>query len=95
MARGRYAEQLSRWFEHFPRERFLIVQSERMFLEPSSVLDQTLDFLGLPEMELEAYDVYNVGSYASMAEDTRTSLEDHFRPHNEALFRLMGRRFDW
>ena len=94
-ARGRYAEQLSWWFEHVPRERFLIIQSERMFREPQAVLDGTLEFLDLPGMELDTYDVFNPGSYSDLDEGTRDLLEDHFRPHNEDLYRLLGERYDW
>src|SRR5262245_42743754 len=34
VARGRYAEQLSRWREHFPADRMLVVRSEDFFADP-------------------------------------------------------------
>ena len=30
-----------------------------------------------------------------MKSETRKFLEDFFRPHNEKLFKLIGKRFDW
>ncbi len=43
VARGRYAEQLARWFEHVPRERVLVVRTEEL----NTRYPQVLDFLGL------------------------------------------------
>jgi hypothetical protein len=95
MARGRYAEQLTRWFDHIPRERFLVLKSEEMFKDPRSTFDRTLEFLDLPPMTLEGFDVFNPGGYPSMDEKTHKRLEDHFQGPNEDLHRLLGRSFDW
>jgi hypothetical protein len=95
MSRGRYAEQLRKWFDVFPMDRFLILQSEAMFRQPQAVFDQVLAFLDLPPMQLPDYDVFNPGSYSQMGEDTRRSLAEHFSPHNEELFNLIGKQFDW
>jgi len=37
----------------------------------------------------------NVSDYPAMNPDTRRMLVDYFRPHNERLYRLLGRSFDW
>ena len=95
IARGRYAEQLERWFDLFPREQLLVLQSERMFRDPQAVFDRVLAFLGLPDMELEGFRVFNPGGYEDMAEGTRRRLREMFEPHNEALWELLGERFDW
>lgn len=95
MSRGRYAEQLARWFHHIPRERFLVMQSEEMFRDPAPVVDRTLEFLNLPPMGPIEYEVHNPGSYEPMSEAAREMLEEHFQPLNEELFSLLGERFDW
>ncbi len=95
MARGRYAEQLARWFRHVPRERFLILQSEEMFRDPASTVDRALEFLGLAPMDHQDYPVHNPGGYDPMPEAARDMLEEHFRPLNEDLFSLLGERYDW
>ena len=51
-ARGVYVDQLERWFAHVPRERFLILQSERMFADPAAVMREVQGFLGLPFEEV-------------------------------------------
>lgn len=48
LVRGRYVEQLLRWEEHFPADRFLVVQSEALFRDPAPVVAEVLEFLDLP-----------------------------------------------
>jgi hypothetical protein len=43
VARGRYAEQLERWYAQVPRERILVLRTERL----NASYDRILDFLGL------------------------------------------------
>ncbi len=45
--RGRYAEQLERYLEHFPRERILVLRTEDLAREPGRVLDRCCRFLDL------------------------------------------------
>lgn len=54
---GRYLEQLELWFEHFPRERFLVLLFEELKRDPLGVTNRVLRFAGLdelPELRLEA-----------------------------------------
>ena len=44
VARGRYAEQLTRWYEHIPRDRLLVVRTEQLNTRYGDILE----FLGLP-----------------------------------------------
>jgi hypothetical protein len=46
-ARGFYREQLQRFFEHFPRERFLILIFEEWVSDPERHLAEVATFLGL------------------------------------------------
>ncbi len=95
VARGRYAEQLARWYELFPRDRLLVLQSEEMFRDPRSVYERVLDHLGLPAVDPPEFGVFNPGSYPEMEAATRRRLEDLFGPLNEDLFKLLGEDFDW
>jgi Sulfotransferase domain len=91
-SRGEYAPQLKRWFDRLGRERFLVVESEKVWLEPD-VRTEILDFLGLEPFDrpvpLTNYLPYSQGQDPE-AED---QLRRHFVPHNEALFELLGREF--
>jgi len=99
-ARGRYAEQLERWFAQVGRERILVLESEKLFTEPS-VLGAVTDWLGLDAA---------TGSFPAVNEaprppadanqtdegDTDAVAVDHlrrsFEGDNEALFTLLGQR---
>tara|TARA_B110001454_G_scaffold187155_1_gene184371 strand:- start:229 stop:1227 length:999 start_codon:yes stop_codon:yes gene_type:complete len=39
--------------------------------------------------------LFNVQNYPEMKPKTRKSLQDFYRPYNEKLFEIIGRRFDW
>jgi hypothetical protein len=94
-ARGRYAEQLDRWLEIFPRGRLLIVPSEDLLDRPAETYGHVLDFLGAPPHELESYPRVFERAYAEMDPRTRDELRDHFAEPNRRLYELVGRDLDW
>ena len=57
LARGRYAEQLDRLCDYFPRSQILVLQYERCVANPQAFYDKTLAFLGLPSFQLERSDI--------------------------------------
>lgn len=95
LSRGRYAEQLERWFARFPRERFLILQSEWFFREPQAAMDLTCRFLELPEFVVTPHPATNAQKYPRLDADLRRELEEYYAPHNARLRTLLGREFDW
>jgi hypothetical protein len=107
LARGIYVDQLQHWMQFFPREQFLILRSEDMFVDPAAVVAQTLAFLGVPEtkgaiqQEYRQYRLpYDEGHKvkartSKMDDDLRAYLVDYFRPHNARLYEFLGRDFHW
>lgn len=95
LARGRYAEQLERWFGHFPRERFLILRFESLAQEPLQTLNEACAFLGLSAMTRARLEARNTRRYPAMEARTAAELEANFAPHNRRLEALLGRRMDW
>ncbi|MGH7508112.1 MAG: sulfotransferase domain-containing protein [bacterium] len=94
--RGRYVDQLRRWVEHFPRERLMIVQSERMFREPAVVTAAVHQFLGLRPHLLKGYKAFYQGNYErGIPPGLRSRLVDYFEPYNRELYRWLGEEFDW
>lgn len=86
LARGRYAEQLAAYLEHFSRARVLVVKSERFFSETGAVWKEVLDYLDLESCPLPERRAYNAGSYSStMPTGVRERLERYFEPHNRRL----------
>lgn len=92
---GRYADHLENWFRHYGRDRFLVLSTEDLERDRQGTLDQVFDLLGVGPFKVQDFKRLNVGRYAKMREDTRRELVEYFRPHNERLYGLLNRRFDW
>jgi hypothetical protein len=93
VARGRYAEQLARWFEHFPRNQLLVVRSEDFFADPGTSYRRILDFVGLTPWEPEQFT--NVSRPRGQAlppipAATRDRLMEAFELPNKDLATLLG-----
>jgi hypothetical protein len=95
LARGRYAEQLPRWFEAFPREQLLILSFDDLRTATDAVCRQVTDFLGLPEFRMQVFPKTASRPRAKMAPETRERLREYFRPHNQRLYELLGRDLGW
>ncbi len=95
LQRGIYVDQLERWFQHFPREQFQIINSERMLEDPATEVGKTFQFLGLPDCDTISYEKYHVTRYPKVDPAIKEWLADYFRPHNERLYQLLGERYDW
>jgi hypothetical protein len=95
LLRSRYAEQLERWFELFPREQFHFVKTEDLALKPTEALAGVHRFLALPHHESSEYPRFHVGQYEPMSPDTHAMLVEYFQPHNERLYELVGIDFGW
>ena len=93
LLRGHYAEQLERWFAHFPHQQILILESEKFFFEPERLYTKVQAFLGLPEYHLSTYHRFNAGGSSSIDPEVGTRLTDYFAPHNTRLSDLLGRSF--
>lgn len=94
LARGRYAEQLTRLFGVFPRERVHVVDSEDFFAAPVSTYTAVLEFLGLPEWLPSSFPRHNARP-GDLDPSMRARLEEYFAPHDDALEKLLGRPPAW
>lgn len=100
LQRGHYASQLKRWFTFFPRDRFLIIESETLFSDSDNTCDQALKFLqlrGCCAMRLKKLGKHGAAKKTSrqMSPVARRWLQDYYRPHNTQLEALLGRQFSW
>ncbi len=94
--RGKYAEQLKRWFEIFPRENFLILNSENLFNKPNEIYQQVESFLGLDPFSEVNFEKLNADkTKQTMDPSISTYLSEYFRGHNKELFSLIGKDFKW
>jgi hypothetical protein len=95
LSRGRYAEQLEAWFERYPRDHFLIMDSSELFDDPQAAVARTLAFLELPPHELASYENVTSRAKPESAPELRRRLYAYFAPHNQRLYELLGTDFRW
>jgi hypothetical protein len=92
VARGRYAEQLERWFAAYPRDRFLLVPSARLYRDTADVYDEIVAFLGLPQWRPASFPNHSARAGSTdepVPEPLRDVLLERFAPDAAAL-RSMG-----
>lgn len=90
-ARGRYAEQLIRWRQHFSAAQMLVVDSTRLFASPAEVLAELLAFAGLEPWAPRRFYAVNAGSNAMPLDPHIASrLATTFIPHERRLAALVG-----
>ena len=95
VARGRYAEQLERWFAAFPREQLLVVFSDELLQEPRETYASVLRFLGVSPHELSSFPRIFSREYEEMSPATRSRLQEEFAEPNRRLASLLGRELPW
>jgi len=95
VARGRYAEQLERWFAAFPREQLLVLFTEELSADTAATYRRVLDFLGVTARDLETYPRIFDRDYADMNPGTRARLHKEFENPNRRLASLLGRDLPW
>lgn len=95
LARGRYAEQLERWLEFYPRGQLLVLRFEDLVRQPLVVLNETLAFLGLAPMDSASLEPRNTRRYPPMAAGTAERLSEYYAADNRRLEQLLGRPMTW
>lgn len=94
--RGVYQPQLERWMTHVPRERMLIIQSERWFRDPPVVMAEVCDFLELPRLaDLPRVMRNRNKPHEPYDPAVLARLRAFYRPHNTALAAYLGMQLDW
>ena len=79
----------------FPRERFLVVQSEKMYARPRDIYREVLTFLELPKWDPGAFVNGKEREYAKMPPEIHAALSEFYQPHNKALSDLLRAEIDW
>ena len=95
LARGFYAKQLELWFKKFPRENILLISSEDLATQTDTTMNQIFEFLDVPQQKINDLTKQNKIKYPKIKDSTRESLNTFFKPYNEKLFEMIGKRFSW
>ena len=95
MEKSRYVEHLTRWFECFDRDQFLILESEALFTNPSEGLSGIETFLGIEHDPTIALPRTNDTASSPIEPSLLQDLREYFAPYNERLRTLTGASFTW
>jgi hypothetical protein len=96
VARGYYALQLERILKFYLPHQVLILDSADLFADTSATCQRVFQFVGVEPFEVKPEKVYNRGYYSEkITPHMAALLREHYRPHDELLAELVGRRFSW
>ncbi|SDY98748.1 sulfotransferase domain-containing protein [Tindallia californiensis] len=94
LKRGIYVDQLEVWYSLFPRKQILVLEYENFFGDLPASMGIVCEFLEVSMHSFECKPL-NVGKYTKMAPETRVGLRAYFEPHNQRLYRYLGRTYNW
>jgi hypothetical protein len=95
LARGRYVEHLRSWVEMIPADNLLILKADDLFRASDEAFARTQEFLGLPAWSGVKLERYNSRKQPAIDPSTKARLCEYYRPHNEALYELLGEDLGW
>ncbi|MFF2089465.1 ATP-binding cassette domain-containing protein [Paenibacillus sp. NPDC058174] len=96
LKRGLYVEQLERWYQYFPKEQFLIMNSEKLFQNPVECCTRAGQFLNIPDWTGNDFPHLLEGDEGpEIPADTLAWLQQYFTDPNRKLFELIGEEYDW
>jgi hypothetical protein len=93
--KGIYVNFLKNWMRVFSPEELLVIQSEVYFKNPAPVYNLILEKLGVNPFNLESFNLLNKGIDKQLSFDTRKKLMQFYEPHNEELYKLLGKKYNW
>ena len=97
-SRGLYQEQIARYLQYFAREQMLILDSNDLFADPKGTIENVFDFIGVDPERFRLKDFSSVNSAPNKQKFepyVYEYLDNYFKPHNDALYELMGKDYGW
>jgi hypothetical protein len=95
LSRGRYAEQLERWFAHFDRDRFLIMDAGELYGDPQGTVDRVCAFVGVAPQPVPAGEAWGARGYPRPSPELLERLRSYYAPHNARLSDLLEADWEW
>jgi len=89
LARGRYSEQLERYFSLFGREHVLVLDSAELKSNPQATVRLATDFLELPPMRGVDYPLYNQRDHDPVSPEIRDRFGAAFDESNDRLREIL------
>ena len=95
LLKGIYVDQLKIWAGLFPKEQIFTLSTENLNSEPITTLESVFQYLNLPDYKIKNIQRQKQKKYVPMNSQTRKILIEFFKPHNERLFKFIGKKIDW
>ncbi|MEH6911817.1 MAG: sulfotransferase domain-containing protein [Oceanicoccus sp.] len=97
--RGKYADQLQRYFEHFERDQILIIDSDDFFSQPQKTMRLVFNFVGVNQPDEAYFEQLKPRNVNSLKKDVDVAayryLLDYYRTPNQELYRITGVNYNW
>ena len=81
------------------QKQFLFLSTDELKSNPQQIIDKIFDFLNLKSIKIHPIENKNIGAgggkYEPMKNSTRNLLMDFYRIHNEELFEIINKKFNW
>jgi len=94
-ARGRYAEQLERWFAALGRDRVLVLLSDELFVGPEAAMVRIARFLSVENDFPGEFPARNLGDDVEIPASVRDRLRESFEGPNRTLAAQLGTELPW
>ena len=73
----------------------MIVSTEDMSEKTSETLNQIFKFLGTEQFDIKKSKKEKSRNYLKMNQNTRDKLIEFFKPHNDQLYNMIEKKFQW
>jgi len=95
LAKGIYVEQLEIWNKIFDKKQIHIISTEELSTNTENTMNSVYNFLELPNYKIKESKKLKAVKYPEMNSKTKDFLIEFYKPHNEKLFKMIGRKFNW
>jgi hypothetical protein len=96
VARGLYFEQLIRYYNYFPKNHILVLESEDLKKRPEINLEKVQNFLDIKKVQL-TMEIKNKRQLDVQDQFKKELdfLKSYFQVHNEKLYDFLGINYNW
>jgi len=97
--RGIYYNQIKNYLKYFDKKQLLIIESSEMRNKKEEVLNNVTDLLGISAFDFSKIDLKDAhkSKYKGNKIDEKSEkfLKKFYKPYNEKLFNLIGKKYEW
>ena len=95
--RGHYAEQLEAYYKHFSKEQILVLSMQQLREDVQGTLKEIYDFVGIDNsVVIEDVKPRHVAkSKESVDDKVYDYLNNYYSEHNQRLYELLNKDFNW